>query len=152
MSTVIQVQEDATKQVKSLTWSNVNYAVKVKQGKKTVDKPLMENMNGQVLAGQVVGIMGGSGAGKSTLLNTHAGRIGPGLLSGDIQVDGLPRDPSTWNRQCAYVEQDDIMFRNLSVFETLRFSAMLRLPSSMPRAEKLERVEKVIAALGLQGW
>jgi ABC-type multidrug transport system ATPase subunit len=86
----------------------------VKVGKETVEKPLLVEMSGHVMAGEVVAIMGGSCAGRSTLLNTLAGRIGPGKLSGDLLVDGHPRNPSTWKIQCAYVVQDDIMFRNLS--------------------------------------
>jgi ABC-type multidrug transport system ATPase subunit len=137
--------------VKEFRWNNVCLSATVKVGKDTVEKPLLVNMSGHVVAGEVVAIMGGSGAGKSTLLNTLAGRIGPGKLSGDILVDGHPRNPSTWKIQCAYVEQDDIMFRNLSVYETLRYSALLRLPSIMSDNEKMDRVESVIAALGLQG-
>ena len=64
---------------------------------------------------------------------------------------GHERNPANWHIQCAYVEQDDIMFRNLTVFETLRYAAKLRLPRKMSEAEKLERVEAVIASLGLQG-
>jgi ABC-type multidrug transport system ATPase subunit len=141
----------STLPVTSFTWQAVSYSVTVKKGKETTEKKLLNNMSGEVFAGQVVGIMGGSGAGKSTFLNTLAGRIGPGKLSGDILVDGQPRNPSTWNRQCAYVEQDDIMFRNLSVYETFRYSALLRLPGAMSYKEKMDRVESVIAALGLQG-
>ncbi|KAI8927875.1 P-loop containing nucleoside triphosphate hydrolase protein [Entophlyctis helioformis] len=106
-------------------------------------------MNGAVQAGEVVAIMGGSGAGKSTLLNVLAGRIGPGDLSGDVLVNGSPRNPSTWQSQCAYVEQDDLMFKTLSVEETLTYSAMLRLPESMPTAEKTRRVNDIIMDLGL---
>ncbi|EGF83345.1 hypothetical protein BATDEDRAFT_8584 [Batrachochytrium dendrobatidis JAM81] len=114
-------------------------------------KTLIQGMFGQVKAGEVVAIMGGSGAGKSTLLNTLAGRIGPGKLTGEILTNGKKRNASTWRQQCAYVEQDDVVFRNLSVYNTLMYSALLRLPSTMPRSEKEQRVENVIASLGLQG-
>jgi ABC-type multidrug transport system ATPase subunit len=83
-------------------------------------------------------------------LNTLAGRIGAGELMGEILVDGQQRQSSTWKIQCAYVEQDDILFPSLTVFETLMYSARLRLPSNLSRKEKKERVEKVIAVLGLQ--
>lgn len=36
-----------------------------------------------------------------------------------------------------------------AVFETLYFAAMLRLPSTLPKAEKVARVELVIDVLGL---
>lgn len=45
--------------------------------------------------------------------------------------------------------QDDLLFESLTVYETLFFAAMLRLPSSMTRKEKKARVEVVIQALGL---
>eukprot|EP00967_Tisochrysis_lutea_P015201 scaffold17113_cov18-Tisochrysis_lutea.AAC.1 len=38
----------------------------------------------------------------------------------------------------------------LTVYETLFFSAMLRLPRSWPKEKKLERVEMVLTILGLQ--
>lgn len=91
--------------VKQFTWSKVGLVVASKVGKKTVDKAILLNQSGSISAGQVVAIMGGSGAGKSTLLNSLAGRIGPGKLSGEILVDGNPRNSATWRTQCAYVEQ-----------------------------------------------
>ena len=137
---------------KCFTWSGVGLSVKIKEGKAIKPKELLQEMYGQVNAGEVVAIMGGSGAGKSTLLNTLAGRIADTTtLTGDILVDGHPRNMANWRIQCAYVEQDDIMYRNLTVFETLRYSALLRLPSSVSPAEKLERVNHVIATLGLNG-
>ncbi|KAI8905043.1 P-loop containing nucleoside triphosphate hydrolase protein [Gorgonomyces haynaldii] len=134
-----------------ITWNQVNLTIPVGRGKNKIEKKVLVDVTGQVKAGQVVAIMGGSGAGKSTLLNTLAGRIGPGTLEGDILVDGQPRNPAMWKIQCAYVEQDDIMFSNLTVFETIRYSAFLRLPGSMSKKEKLDRVERVIASLGLNG-
>ena len=45
--------------------------------------------------------------------------------------------------------QDDLLYEQLTVYETLFFAAMLRLPSTMSNAEKKQRVETVISALGL---
>ncbi|KAJ3269080.1 hypothetical protein HDV01_001888 [Terramyces sp. JEL0728] len=132
---------------KKFSWRNVNLAVTVNKNK----KQLLTNVSGEVNAGEMIAIMGGSGAGKSTLLNTLAGRIGPGELSGDILLDGKRRSPRNWTLQCAYVEQDDILFKQLTVFETLRYSALLRLPQTMTIAEKEARVNSVISQLGLTG-
>ncbi|RKO90319.1 P-loop containing nucleoside triphosphate hydrolase protein [Blyttiomyces helicus] len=132
----------------SLSWSDVSLSVKIS---KTESKTLLHNLSGEVHSGEVVAIMGGSGAGKTTLLNTLAGRIGPSELSGDILVNGSPRSKSTWRKLCAYVEQDDLMYTNFSVFDTLTYSALLRLPSSLTPAEKAERVETIIMQLGLNG-
>ena len=45
--------------------------------------------------------------------------------------------------------QDDLLYESLTVYETLCFAAMLRLPSSMTRAQKVARVADVIQSLGL---
>ncbi len=46
--------------------------------------------------------------------------------------------------------QDDLLYESLTVVETLTFASLLRLPKTMPAAEKAARVEGVIATLGLQ--
>lgn len=50
----------------------------------------------------------------------------------------------------SYVMQDDQLFPMLTVLETLRFAAEVRLPPSLSRAEKLNRVWELIEQLGLQ--
>ena len=45
--------------------------------------------------------------------------------------------------------QDDVVMGTLSVRENLQFSAALRLPGYMSRAQREERVERVIETLGL---
>lgn len=45
--------------------------------------------------------------------------------------------------------QDDLLYETLTVYETLYYAAMLRLPASMATAQKCERVENVILSLGL---
>eukprot|EP00158_Paraphelidium_tribonemae_P009241 Partr_v1_DN28810_c2_g1_i2_m34268 putative ATP-binding cassette, subfamily G (WHITE), member 2 len=49
----------------------------------------------------------------------------------------------------AYVEQDDLMYQNLTVRETLEYAAFMRLPSSYSKSEKLMRVDRIISQLGL---
>ena len=45
--------------------------------------------------------------------------------------------------------QDDLLFAELTVYETLYFAARLRLPRDWPKADKVERVERVLRGLGL---
>lgn len=45
--------------------------------------------------------------------------------------------------------QDDLLYESLTVWETLWFAAQLRLPRTMTKAAKRDRVTTVIAALGL---
>ena len=53
-------------------------------------------------------------------------------------------------RSIGYVSQDDLLYENLTVYETLYYAALLRLPKTMTREQKLGRVEAVIEALGLE--
>jgi hypothetical protein len=46
--------------------------------------------------------------------------------------------------------QDDLLYASLTVYETLYYAAMLRLPRTMTRKQKIARVEAVIDTLGLR--
>ncbi|KAJ2773850.1 hypothetical protein IWQ57_001101 [Coemansia nantahalensis] len=129
-----------------LSWKNINYDVKVKGGVRRI----LHDISGSVYAGELVAIMGSSGAGKTTLLNILSGRVQGGRLHGEINFMGAKRDPHSFKRMLAYVEQDDLMYPALTVEETLRTSAQLRLPdSTYSRAAKDERVETVMRQLRL---
>lgn len=58
---------------------------------------------------------------------------------------------SSWSSflLCISFVQDDLMYESLTVFETLFYAAQLRLPRHMTLAQKKERVNTVITALGL---
>jgi ABC-type multidrug transport system ATPase subunit len=49
----------------------------------------------------------------------------------------------------AFVEQDDTVYSTLTVRESLRYTARLRLSAQLTRAQKMERVEEVISKLKL---
>ena len=86
-------------------------------------------------------------ASKETCLtpsaNARAAAGGRGLL-----LNGFPYDATT-KRHVGFVPQDDRLYGPLTVAETLRYSAELRLPASVPAAQKDASVDDLIAELGL---
>jgi ABC-type multidrug transport system ATPase subunit len=95
-------------------------------------------------------------SGQSTLLQLLAGRKLPAgpmagfYRSGDLLFAGRPAD-ATSRSNVAFVEQeDDWHLPSLTVRETLRYAAILRLPDKMPRRQKIARAETVLLMLGLK--
>lgn len=60
-------------------------------------------------------------------MDVVAGRKTQGIIRGDILVNGRPKEQGTWSRVVGYVEQMDIHSSCITVKESLRFSARLRL-------------------------
>jgi ABC-type multidrug transport system ATPase subunit len=73
-----------------------------------------------------------SGAGKTTLMDVIAMRKTSGTISGKILVNGFPQDKETFRRVTGYVEQFDVQAPELTVRETVLYSARLRLDSNEP--------------------
>ncbi|TYK03309.1 ABC transporter G family member 9-like [Cucumis melo var. makuwa] len=92
-------------------------------------------------------ILGPSGSGKSTLLTALSGRLG-GRLDGSITYNGKLFS-SEMKHRIGFVTQDDILHPHLTVAETLVFTALLRLPNTLTKQEKLAEVEITISQLGL---
>ena len=92
-----------------------------------------------------------SGAGKTTLLDVLAARATIGVISGEMLVDGQPRNAS-FQRKTGYVQQQDLHLSTTTVREALNFSALLRQPTHVPRKEKLAYVDEVINLLDMQEY
>ncbi|XP_055823867.1 ABC transporter G family member 26 isoform X3 [Solanum dulcamara] len=92
--------------------------------------------------------MGPSGSGKTTLLKILGGRLHENV-KGTVTYNDIPYNPAL-KRRVGFVTQDDVLFPQLTVEETLVFAAFLRLPSKMSRRQKYERVEVIIKELGLE--
>jgi ABC-type multidrug transport system ATPase subunit len=75
--------------------------------------------------------MGVSGAGKTTLMDVLAGRKTGGYIEGSINISGYPKNQTTFARVSGYCEQNDIHSPYVTVYESLLFSAWLRLPSDI---------------------
>ncbi|KAJ4303905.1 Multidrug resistance protein [Collariella sp. IMI 366227] len=128
-------------------WNNVCYEVKVKNE----IRHILNNVDGWVKPGTLTALMGVSGAGKTTLLDCLADRTSMGVITGEMLVDGLPRDTS-FQRKTGYVQQQDLHLQTTTVREALNFSALLRQPAHVPRAEKLAYVDEVIGLLDMEEY
>ncbi|KAJ1408520.1 ABC-2 type transporter [Sesbania bispinosa] len=100
-----------------------------------------------VQPGEILAMLGPSGSGKTTLLTALGGRLG-GQLFGSITYNGKPFS-NAMKRKTGFVTQDDVLYPHLTVTETLVFTALLRLPCSFTKEEKIAHAKSVIAQLGL---
>lgn len=125
------------------------YSWLCKQIEPPAERFILRNINFDAKPGELLAIAGPSGAGKSTLLEVLAGRVKPTSPTGCVLINGQVMKMAHFQRVSGYVMQDDALFPHLTVFETLLFSAKLRLPSAMPVAEKKARVQTLIEELGL---
>ena len=110
---------------------------------------LLENASFTAFSGEVIAMVGPSGAGKTTLLNAIAG-VTP-ADTGEVTWDGrdfhalLAVDRS----RVGVVPQDDIVLPELTVEESLFYSARLRFATETPDARLREEVERVLGELGI---
>ncbi|XP_043717698.1 ABC transporter G family member 21 [Telopea speciosissima] len=111
------------------------------------DRVVLNGVSGIVRPGELLAMLGPSGSGKTTLLTALAGRL-PGKVSGTITYNGQPFSGSI-KRKTGFLTQDDVLYPHLTVLETLTYTALLRLPKNLTRAEKVEQAELVILELGL---
>ena len=68
--------------------------------------------------------------------------------TGHILINGEKRNYDSFRQMSAYVLQQDLLFPELTVLETVTLSALLRLPGKMKKEEKLSRVQAIIHELG----
>lgn len=126
------------------------------KGKKLPRKTILHPVDATFQAGVLNVIMGPSGSGKTSLLNAMALRLRNSIgtkyrPSGKITFNDAEPSDSVIRSVCSYVcQDDDALLPSLTVRETLRFSAGLRLPSYLSMEEKYRRAEEVLLKMGLK--
>lgn len=107
---------------------------------------LVKSISVNVKKGSLLAILGGSGSGKTTLLNVIAGRYD----KQSYKVDGTIHFGTS---ACAigYVTQNDFLLPNLTVRETLLFTAKLKVSKETLQNKSLDQlVTDVLVDLGLK--
>lgn len=96
------------------------------------DKIGLHELDLSIRQGELVGIMGPSGCGKSTLLKTLIGETP--ATSGKVLIKGwdLIENYDLVKTYIGYVPQDDILHKDLTVEQSLFYTAKLRLADPTP--------------------
>ncbi len=104
----------------------------------------------RVEPGELVSIIGGSGAGKSTLLNAMSGYLRP--ASGHVYINGVDQYQhfDELKSLIGYVPQQDIVFDTLTLYDTLLYTAKLRLPEDTTPEEREAAIDRAIAMVELK--
>ncbi|PAN23236.1 hypothetical protein PAHAL_4G078000 [Panicum hallii] len=137
----------------SLIFDSIRYSVDIPQEMKTQvleDKlEILKGVSGSFRPGVLTALMGISGAGKTTLMDVLAGRKTSGYIKGSISISGYPKKQETFARVSGYCEQDDIHSPQVTVHESLLFSAWLRLPGDVNSATRKMFIEEVMELVEL---
>ncbi|CAM8933456.1 unnamed protein product [Rhodiola kirilowii] len=139
----------------SLAFNHVNYFVDMPAEMKTqgVDEErlqLLRDVSGAFRPGILTALVGVSGAGKTTLMDVLAGRKTGGYIEGTISISGYPKKQETFARVTGYCEQNDIHSPNVTVYESLLYSAWLRLSSDVDTETRKMFVEEVMDLIELR--
>ncbi|KAK9141589.1 hypothetical protein Syun_010989 [Stephania yunnanensis] len=138
----------------SITFDQITYSVDMPQEMKnqgiTEDRlELLKGVSGAFRPGVLTALMGVSGAGKTTLMDVLAGRKTGGYIDGSITVSGYPKKQETFARVAGYCEQNDIHSPHVTVYESLVYSAWLRLPQEVDAATRKMFIDEVMELVEL---
>jgi ATP-binding cassette, subfamily G (WHITE), member 2, PDR len=140
-----------------IAFRNVSYSVPVPvrdasfcdriSGKGEQQKILLHDITAVARPGRLMALMGSSGAGKTTLLDVIGQKKTSGSATGDIFVNGIAM--AEMAHKVGYVEQADSHLPTSTVFESVLFSANLRMPESTSSEKRLARVNAILETLDL---
>ncbi len=109
---------------------------------------LLSEISGEFERGDFVAIIGPSGCGKSSLLKMIAG-VAPGDEEGTIRWDGRDLAEEDFKpSEIGYVPQFSIAYEELTVEESIEYSARLRV-SGQSSLERREMVSRLLREVGL---
>ncbi|EJF64891.1 hypothetical protein DICSQDRAFT_159875 [Dichomitus squalens LYAD-421 SS1] len=127
----------------SLHFSDISYTLG--------GRAILEGVSGCAKPGQLLAIMGASGAGKSTFLDILARKSKRGAVAGTTLVNGRAVDDADFKKVTGFVDQEDTLMGTLTVYETVLYSALLRLPREMSLEAKKYRTLETMNELGILG-
>lgn len=135
-----------------------NVGLTVENRLKKSNKLILDNVNADFIPGELNAIMGPSGSGKTSLLNLLSGRLSSNYFTqytstGEIYLNSFRiRDCNIVKPVCSYVvQEDDHLLSGITVRETLRYAARLRLSrSNISVVQQNMIVDDIILKMGLR--
>jgi ABC-2 type transport system ATP-binding protein len=111
------------------------------------DTTVVDNLNLQIHAGEIVGLIGHNGAGKSTTLKMIAGLIEP--TSGEVRVMGrnMQKGDVKVKQQIGFLAEESPLYEAMTAQQYLLFFSELY---GMPRPKALTRIEQLLYSLDLE--
>jgi ABC-2 type transport system ATP-binding protein len=101
----------------------------------------------EVRPGEILGLLGPNGAGKTTLIKMLCGLQAPTAGTATVAGHDVRRDRAALRGRVGYMSQRFALYRDQTVRENLRLAAGLY---GIPRRRRRERIEALLAGLGLQ--
>jgi phospholipid/cholesterol/gamma-HCH transport system ATP-binding protein len=114
---------------------------------------VLDGVTFHVPAGRITVILGRSGTGKSVLLRLMVGLEKPD--SGSVQVEGReigklrPQELTDTRKHIGFLFQQGALYDSLSIEDNVAFP--LRRHTTLPDAERRERVQKLLSSVGMEG-
>ncbi|EXB80290.1 Pleiotropic drug resistance protein 3 [Morus notabilis] len=138
----------------TLTFQDVQYYVDTplemrQRGFAQKKLQLLCDVTGAFRPGILTALMGVSGAGKTTLMDVLCGRKTGGTIEGEIRIGGYLKVQDSFARISGYCEQFDIHSPNITVEESVIYSAWLRLSSEIDSNTKSAFVKEVLETIEL---
>ncbi|XP_069350527.1 ATP-binding cassette sub-family G member 5 [Eulemur rufifrons] len=156
-SSLEEVPAAASEPRHSLGISHASYSVSNRVGpwwditscRKQWNRQILKDVSLYVESGQIMCILGSSGSGKTTLLDAMSGRLRrTGTFLGEVYVNGQELRREQFQDCFSYVQQSDTLLSNLTVRETLGYTALLAIRRGSPGFFQ-KKVEAVMAELSL---
>lgn len=108
----------------------------------------VDKLNIKIRPGEIYGFLGPNGAGKSTAIRMLCGILEPSAGSATILGHDLLRETDKIKSNIGYMSQKFSLYDDLTVLENLNFYAGIY---SIPRHERQERIQEMVAMAGLRG-
>eukprot|EP00922_Rhytidocystis_sp_ex-Travisia-forbesii_P045620 GHVS01068066.1.p1 GENE.GHVS01068066.1~~GHVS01068066.1.p1 ORF type:complete len:699 (+),score=33.70 GHVS01068066.1:155-2251(+) len=115
-----------------------------KLGRRNSDEPILKGISGSAPPGEMVAVMGSSGCGKTTLLDVLSGARTE-RVTGSVSFNG-----NRSRKMVGYIRQGDCFVSDLTVYEILKYEALVKLGRKMNFKRKMTWVQDVIEETGLQ--
>lgn len=110
------------------------------------ERSVLHGISFQIRPGEVVALVGSNGAGKSTLIKSILGLTS--IQGGRIALgpDGVEPGSLEARRLVAYVPEQPLLYTDLTVWEHLRYVAMVH---ALPEERFAQESERLLRSLGL---